>query len=75
MMRWVMGLVGVMAMIAAMMLSGCGNAADNDNASSPKQQNHRIRVQQTVPAKPEITDGQAVAERLAELARSVPSVR
>lgn len=70
MMRRFIGLVCVMAL----MMSGCGNAADNGGASSPQDEKRQIRVRQTVPSQPEIADGQSVAERLAELARSVPNV-
>lgn len=71
-MRWIVGLICV---ISSLMLSGCGNAADRESAPSPQNQDERIRVLQTVPEKREILNGREVAERLKNLALSVPNVK
>mgnify|MGYP001497893101 CR=1 FL=1 len=55
-------------------LAACGKP-DNDEASPPSNdQNRQVQVKQSVPPKKEIKDHQEVAERLADLAASVPQV-
>jgi YhcN/YlaJ family sporulation lipoprotein len=66
--RWLI-LACVMLMLAA-----CGKP-NSDEASPPSnEQNQQIRVKQSVPPKKEIKNHQEVAERLADLAASVPEV-
>jgi YhcN/YlaJ family sporulation lipoprotein len=64
-----------MIMVCLMLtLTACGNP-DNDETSPPSNdQDRQIKVKQTVPPKKEIKNHQEVAERLADLAASVPDV-
>lgn len=56
-------------------LSGCNQAAKNGVSSSPNgNTNGQVQVKQTAPQKKEITDPQAVARHLEQLADSVPQV-
>jgi len=65
--------------IVLLTASGCSNLAKNGaspSAQNNNQQNNRqVRVQQTVPPKQEMKNASAVAERLEQLALSVPGVR
>lgn len=59
---------------AAILLTGCGKQ-NNYEASPPPTENDRdIRVKQSVPPKKDIKNPQEVAERLANLASSLPEV-
>jgi len=57
-----------------LLLAACANP-DNDETSPPSdEQDRQVKVRQTVPPKKEIKNHQEVAERLADLAASVPEV-
>lgn len=56
------------------LVAGCTNVNTNTNSSSPSNQDQKVRVQQSIPPKPEINNSDDVAERLEELAKSVPDV-
>jgi len=65
----------VVSLIVIALASGCSNA--NHGASpSPNNNNQKVRVQQTIPPKPEINnaENENVAQRLEKLATSVPHV-
>ncbi len=63
----------VVFFFAIALVAGCTNANPNES-SSPGNQNQKVRVQQSIPPKPEINNNNEVAERLEELAKSVPDV-
>ncbi|MDF2814324.1 MAG: hypothetical protein K0Q81_524 [Paenibacillus sp.] len=65
-------------------LTGCGNNNNNNKESTPSEDwannapdngTGQVKVQQTVPEKPPITNRQEVRERLEALAASVPQVQ
>ncbi|MEX2414674.1 MAG: YhcN/YlaJ family sporulation lipoprotein [Paenibacillaceae bacterium] len=63
----------VVSFIAVVLVTGCSNTKD-DASSSPINKSQKIRVQQTVPHKPEIKNSDDVVQRLEKLATSVPHV-
>jgi YhcN/YlaJ family sporulation lipoprotein len=54
-------------------LASCNRAPQNQASPAPEH-NDRVKVQQTVPPKPEIKDRQAVVNRLQKLVESIPQV-
>lgn len=60
--------------LLVVLASGCSQTAKNGAASSPLPNQNQIQVQQIAPPKLEIKDRQAVAERLENLAVSIPQV-
>ncbi|MDF2721680.1 MAG: sporulation lipoprotein YhcN/YlaJ family [Paenibacillus sp.] len=60
--------------LAIVIIGGCSSKPQNEASPSPNGQG-QIKVQQTVPAKPEILDKQQVIERLEALATGIPQVR
>lgn len=58
----------------AILLSGCGNPTNNEASPPPNQDNRNVRVKQSVPPKKDIKNPQEVAERLSNLAASIPQV-
>lgn len=64
----------VVLALAIAIIGGCSRAPRNEASPSPDGQN-RIKVQQTVPAKPEISNRQEVTDRLEKLAAGIPQVR
>jgi YhcN/YlaJ family sporulation lipoprotein len=56
-------------------LAGCNQSPRNGASSSPANDaNPRVQVQQTAPQKKEIVDSNAVAQRLEQIATSIPQV-
>jgi YhcN/YlaJ family sporulation lipoprotein len=55
----------------AVLASGCSNT--NNGASSPNN-DHKVHVQQSTPAKPQINNPSEVVNRLEKLAKAVPHV-
>lgn len=62
-------------LLVMVFVSGCGFNRDHAGAPSPQQNQHQIKVRQTMPEKPEMDDPTQVANRLAELAESIPRVK
>ncbi len=58
----------------AILLTGCGNPNNNEASPPPNQDNRNIQVKQSVPPKKDIKNPQEVAERLSNLAASIPQV-
>lgn len=54
---------------------GCANHSLQETSPSPQNKDQQVRVEQTVPSKKEIRDKVKVADRLEQLAKSVPHVR
>ncbi|WP_200965721.1 YhcN/YlaJ family sporulation lipoprotein [Insulibacter thermoxylanivorax] len=67
-MRWLIAVI-----CTAVLLTGCGKQ-NNDETSPPPDDSRQIQVKQSVPPKKEIKNPQEVAERLADLAASIPEV-
>ncbi|MBP1156300.1 MULTISPECIES: YhcN/YlaJ family sporulation lipoprotein [unclassified Paenibacillus] len=69
-----MKFVGIIMLLSAV-LTGCTQSPKNGAAPSQTvEQNRQVKVNQTAPQKKEITDPGAVAQRLEQLAVSVPNV-
>ncbi|MEK8129694.1 YhcN/YlaJ family sporulation lipoprotein [Paenibacillus filicis] len=69
-----MKFVSVILLLSAA-LAGCSSPGKPGAAPSQTQDvNRQVRVQQTAPQKKEITDKQAVAQRLEQIAATVPNV-
>jgi len=68
-----MKFVSIVLLLTAAALSGC-STANRGAAPSAQEGDRQIRVQQTAPQKKEIKDQQAVAQRLEQIALSVPNV-
>ncbi|TVY09622.1 YhcN/YlaJ family sporulation lipoprotein [Paenibacillus cremeus] len=56
------------------LLSGCTQAPKNGASPSAADPNRQVKVNQTAPQKKEITDPRAVADRLEQIAVSIPNV-
>ncbi|SDC73269.1 sporulation lipoprotein, YhcN/YlaJ family [Paenibacillus sp. UNCCL117] len=67
-----MKFVSIVLLLAAA-LSGC-SSANRGAAPSAQEGDRQVRVQQTAPQKKEIKDQRAVADRLEQIAMSVPNV-
>lgn len=65
---------GFVLALAIAIIGGCSPAPRNGASPSPDGQS-KIKVQQTVPEKPEIGNKQQVIQRLEALATSIPQVR
>lgn len=64
-----------MAMSLLPLLAGCNQITGKSAAPSPAADpNRQVQVQQTAPQKKEIRDPKAVADRLEQIATSVPNV-
>ncbi|MDT9724389.1 YhcN/YlaJ family sporulation lipoprotein [Xylanibacillus composti] len=61
-------------LLMMMFVVGCAQNRDHAGPPSPQQNNQEIKVRQSVPEKPEINDPEHVANRLEELAESIPRV-
>lgn len=62
-------------MLLSAVLTGCTQSPKNGAAPSQTgDPNHQVQVNQTAPQKKEITDPVAVAQRLEQIAASVPNV-
>ncbi len=68
-----MRLYVVFIFLIVMVTAGCTNATTNES-SSPSNKNQKVRVQQSIPPKPDIQNSDEVVVRLEELAKSVPHV-
>jgi YhcN/YlaJ family sporulation lipoprotein len=64
----------VFACFFALSASGCMGRDNSNESSSPRSENQQVRVQQTIPPKPEINNDEKVSARLEKLAESVPNV-
>jgi len=64
----------VVLVVAITMLSGCGRTQQNESSPPPNGE-QGVHVQQTAPEKPEIRNPQEVADRLEQLAASIPNVQ
>ncbi len=62
-------------LLVMLFVSGCGQNRDHAGSPSPQQTNHEIKVRQSVPEKPEIHNPEQVANRLEQLAESIPRVQ
>lgn len=67
--------IAALAVSAAIAVMGGCSAKDREASPPTDGQPHEIKVQQTVPDKPEIKNKQEVTERLEGLAASIPQVR
>lgn len=56
-------------------MTGCSKSPQNGSASSPSSNQDRVQTQQIAPPKLEIKDARAVADRLEQLATSIPDVQ
>jgi YhcN/YlaJ family sporulation lipoprotein len=65
----------VVVLLTVLLLSACGTNKQNAAPSPNQDPNSQIRVQQTIPEKPQIHDKAAVTQRLEQLALSVPQVK
>jgi YhcN/YlaJ family sporulation lipoprotein len=65
----------VVSIITITLAVGCANTANPGASPSPNNTNHEVRVRQTIPPQQEIKDPEGVAQRLENLARSVPKVK
>ncbi|MBD2861786.1 YhcN/YlaJ family sporulation lipoprotein [Paenibacillus oceani] len=63
----------VVLVLAIAVLSGCARHPQNQATPAPDGQNG-VKVQQSVPAKPEIHNKQEVTQRLEKLASDIPQV-
>jgi YhcN/YlaJ family sporulation lipoprotein len=63
----------IVMVLALSVMAGCGRG--NNQPAPDASQNGNVRVQQTVPPKPQIKNRQEVAERLENLAKSIPQVK
>lgn len=59
---------------AAILLAGCGKQNNYEASPPPNNQDRNIQVKQSVPPKKDIKNPQEVADRLANLAASIPEV-
>lgn len=57
------------------LMTGCGQNGDHASSSSQEKDPSKIRVQQSVPEKPEIQNSKQVAKRLENIASSIPQVQ
>lgn len=65
----------VISLMLLALMTGCGQTLQNGASSSQDTKQNQIHVQQIAPNKQEIKDSKAVAERLEQLAVSIPGVQ
>ncbi|WP_309299358.1 YhcN/YlaJ family sporulation lipoprotein [Paenibacillus sp. YYML68] len=65
----------VVFLLLAVALTGCNQSPKNGaNSSQADDPNRQVKVQQTAPQKKEIQDAEGVAQRLEQIATSIPNV-